>query len=145
MGGRAGGCAPSAPAGNAVHGYSLLSAPRKAHDEKPVDPLRQGLFHCRRLALGELAPCRRSGQRRPERPDGLHAAQSQPADVPAAERYYDTALHIDPKHRAALEQSGELYLLTDRLLQVEQHSAARPHLFVAVRALHRPEVGRRPV
>ena len=32
-------------------------------------------------------------------------------DLDAAQRYYDAALGIDPKHRGALEYSGELYLM----------------------------------
>jgi tetratricopeptide (TPR) repeat protein len=32
-------------------------------------------------------------------------------DLAASERYYDEALRIDPRHRNALEYSGELYLM----------------------------------
>ena len=42
----------------------------------------------------------------------------------AAEKYYDEALRIDPKHRAALEYSGELYLMTGNLPKAEQRRAA---------------------
>ena len=42
----------------------------------------------------------------------------------AAEKYYDEALRIDPKHRAALEYSGELYLMTGNLPKAEQRLAA---------------------
>ena len=45
-------------------------------------------------------------------------------DLAAAERYYDAALRIDPKHRGALEYSGELYLMTSRLARAEQQLAA---------------------
>ena len=44
-------------------------------------------------------------------------------DLAAAERHYDTALRIDPKHRGALEYSGELYLMTGRLDRAEQQLA----------------------
>ena len=36
-------------------------------------------------------------------------------DYAAAERYYDAALRIEPQHRGALEYSGELYLLLNKL------------------------------
>lgn len=44
-------------------------------------------------------------------------------DFAAAERYYDEALRIDPKHRAALEYSGELYLMLGNLPKAEQRLA----------------------
>lgn len=45
-------------------------------------------------------------------------------DLAAAERYYSEALRIDPKHRGALEYSGELYLMKGDLAAAEQRLAA---------------------
>jgi tetratricopeptide (TPR) repeat protein len=45
-------------------------------------------------------------------------------DYAAAEKFYDAALRIDPKHRGALEYSGELYLMTGELPKAEQRLAA---------------------
>jgi hypothetical protein len=45
-------------------------------------------------------------------------------DVAAAERFYAEALRIDPKHRGALEYSGELYLMTGNLPKAEERLAA---------------------
>src|SRR5258706_4171172 len=45
-------------------------------------------------------------------------------DFAGAERFYDEALRIDPKHRGALEYSGELYLQTGDLARAEQRLAA---------------------
>ncbi|PIF78262.1 hypothetical protein CLU95_5446 [Variovorax sp. 54] len=42
----------------------------------------------------------------------------------ASEKYYDAALRIDPKHRGALEYSGELYLSLGDLPRAEQRLAA---------------------
>lgn len=42
----------------------------------------------------------------------------------ASEKYYDAALKIDPKHRGALEYSGELYLSMGDLPKAEQRLAA---------------------
>jgi len=45
-------------------------------------------------------------------------------DYAAAERYYDEALRIDPKHRGALEYSGELSLINGNLPKAEEKLAA---------------------
>jgi tetratricopeptide (TPR) repeat protein len=45
-------------------------------------------------------------------------------DYPAAERYYNEALRIEPRHRGALEYSGELYLMTGDLAKAEARLAA---------------------
>ena len=44
-------------------------------------------------------------------------------DYAAAEKFYDEALRIDPKHRGALEYSGELYLIKGELAKAEQRLA----------------------
>ena len=44
-------------------------------------------------------------------------------DYAGAEKFYDEALRIDPKHRGALEYSGELYLMTGNLPKAEQRLA----------------------
>ena len=45
-------------------------------------------------------------------------------DYTAAEQYYNEALRIDPKHKGALEYSGELYLMMGNLPAAEQRLAA---------------------
>lgn len=45
-------------------------------------------------------------------------------DFAAAERHYNEALRIEPKHRGALEYSGELYLMTGDLGKAEQRLSA---------------------
>ena len=44
-------------------------------------------------------------------------------DYAGAEKFYNEALRIDPKHRGALEYSGELYLMTGDLPKAEQRLA----------------------
>ena len=44
-------------------------------------------------------------------------------DYAAAARFYDEALRIDPKHRGALEYSGELFLITGDLPKAEERLA----------------------
>jgi tetratricopeptide (TPR) repeat protein len=55
---------------------------------------------------------------------GFALRKSPQADLAAAERFYDAALRIEPKHRGALEYSGELYLMKGDLPRAEQRLAA---------------------
>ena len=55
---------------------------------------------------------------------GYSLRKSATPDFAGAEQFYDEALRIDPKHRGALEYSGELYLQTGQLTRAEQRLAA---------------------
>src|SRR6195256_3785387 len=55
---------------------------------------------------------------------GFSLRKAPAPDFAAAEKFYDEALRIDPKHRGALEYSGELYLQTGDLAKAEQRLAA---------------------
>lgn len=55
---------------------------------------------------------------------GYSHRKAKTPDYAAAERYYDAALRVDPKHRGALEYSGELYLMMGDLPRAEQRLAA---------------------
>ncbi|MEY3352531.1 MAG: hypothetical protein RL533_840, partial [Pseudomonadota bacterium] len=46
---------------------------------------------------------------------GYAQRKKTPPDLAAAERYYQAALKIDPKHRGALEYYGELFLMKNDL------------------------------
>lgn len=52
-----------------------------------------------------------------------HRKQAQP-DLATAERHYDEALRIDPKHKGALEYVGELHLMKGELPKAEARLAA---------------------
>ena len=54
---------------------------------------------------------------------GYSLRKAKTPDYAAAEKYYDEALRIDPKHRGALEYSGELYLITGDLPKAEERLA----------------------
>ncbi len=54
---------------------------------------------------------------------GYSLRKGLPPDYTGAERFYNEALRIDPKHRGALEYSGELYLITGDLPKAEQRLA----------------------
>jgi tetratricopeptide (TPR) repeat protein len=55
---------------------------------------------------------------------GYSHRKAKTPDYAAAERYYDEALRINPKHRGALEYSGELYLMLGDLAKAEARLAA---------------------
>jgi len=46
---------------------------------------------------------------------GYAQRKKSPPDLNAAERYYQAALKIDPKHKGALEYYGELFLMKNDL------------------------------
>ncbi|MFT3820092.1 MAG: tetratricopeptide repeat protein [Rubrivivax sp.] len=55
---------------------------------------------------------------------GYSHRKARTPDYAAAERYYDAALRIDPRHKGALEYSGELYLMTGNAAKAEARLAA---------------------
>ena len=55
---------------------------------------------------------------------GYSLRKADPANLAEAEKYYNEALRIEPKHRGALEYSGELYLMMGNLDMAEQRLAA---------------------
>lgn len=55
---------------------------------------------------------------------GYSLRKADPANAAEAEKFYNEALRIEPKHRGALEYSGELYLITGNLEMAEQRLAA---------------------
>lgn len=54
---------------------------------------------------------------------GYSSRKQATPDYPAAARYYDEALRIEPQHRGALEYSGELALIVGNLPQAEERLA----------------------
>jgi Flp pilus assembly protein TadD len=55
---------------------------------------------------------------------GYSLRKADPANYASAERFYNDALKINPKHRGALEYSGELYLMGGDLPMAEERLAA---------------------
>ena len=55
---------------------------------------------------------------------GYSLRRASASNAGEAEKHYNAALRIDPKHRGALEYSGELYLMTGDLAKAEQRLAA---------------------
>ncbi len=55
---------------------------------------------------------------------GYSLRKATPPDLSGSERFYNEALRIDPKHKGALEYSGELYLMKGDLASAEKRLAA---------------------
>jgi Flp pilus assembly protein TadD len=55
---------------------------------------------------------------------GYSHRKAKTPDFAAAERYYEAALKIDPRHRGALEYAGELHLMQGDLARAETRLAA---------------------
>ena len=55
---------------------------------------------------------------------GYSLRKADPASLAEAEKFYNEALRIEPRHRGALEYSGELYLMTGNLAKAEERLAA---------------------
>ena len=51
---------------------------------------------------------------------GYSLRKATPPDLDGSERFYNEALRINPKHRGALEYSGELYLMKGDLASAEK-------------------------
>jgi tetratricopeptide (TPR) repeat protein len=77
-----------------------------------------------RAAIAELQTVADTGSADWNNLMGYAQRKSSPPDLAAAERYYDAALRIDPKHRGALEYSGELYLMKGELPRAEERLKA---------------------
>ena len=54
---------------------------------------------------------------------GYSLRKGRTPDYAGAEKFYGETLRLDPKHRGALEYSGELYLMTGDLPKAEQRLA----------------------
>ena len=75
-------------------------------------------------AIGELKRVNESRNADWNNLMGYSLRKARTPDLESAERHYSAALSIDPKHRGALEYSGELYLMKGDLAKAEQRLAA---------------------
>lgn len=77
-----------------------------------------------RAAIDELKKVNDTGSADWHNLMGYSHRKAKTPDLEAAERHYTEALRIDPKHRGALEYSGELYLMKGDLAKAEERLAA---------------------
>ena len=75
-------------------------------------------------AVGELQRVNQTGSADWNNLMGYSLRKGATPDYAGAEKFYNEALRLDPKHRGALEYSGELYLITGDLGKAEQRLAA---------------------
>ena len=116
----------------ALSGAAALAPAQAADSPSPTAAASDKLATARALiadskwaaAIDELKKVNDSGSADWNNLMGYALRKNQPPDYAAAERYYDEALRLNPKHRGALEYSGELYLLTNRLPLAEARLAA---------------------
>lgn len=103
-----------------------------AADTEPAAAAKDKLAAARTLiadnkwaaAIDELKRVNDSGSADWNNLMGYSHRKAKTPDYAAAERYYNEALRIEPKHRGALEYSGELYLMTGDLAKAEARLAA---------------------
>ena len=76
-----------------------------------------------RAAIDELKRINDTGSADWNNLMGYSLRKAKQPDYEAAEHFYDEALRIDPKHRGALEYSGELYLMKGDLPKAEERLA----------------------
>ena len=76
-----------------------------------------------RVAIDELKKVNDTGSADWNNLMGYSLRKAKVPDYDGAERFYNEALRIDPKHRGALEYSGELYLIKGDLATAEQRLA----------------------
>jgi len=111
---------------------ALASALAMAADMTPASPATNPLATARTLiadkkwpeAIAELKRVNETTLADWNNLMGYSLRKSATPDLDAAERYYLEALRIDPKHRGALEYSGELYLMKGDLPKAERQLAA---------------------
>jgi tetratricopeptide (TPR) repeat protein len=110
----------------------FLAIPAIAADSTPSSAAPDKLGPARGLiadkkwaaAIDELKRVNETGSADWNNLMGYSLRKAATPDLNAAERYYNEALRIDPKHRGALEYSGELYLMKGNLAKAEQRLAA---------------------
>ena len=111
----------------------MLAAPAlRAADTPAVEPAADKLAQARTLikskqwaaAIDELKRVNDTGNANWNNLMGYSLRKQATPDLGGAERFYNEALRIDPKHRGALEYSGELYLMKGDLAGAEGRLSA---------------------
>ena len=113
-------------------GCWAMPGPARAADMEPsppaaTDPLAKARARIAEkkwpAAIDELKRVNATGSADWNNLMGYSLRKGKTPDLAGAGQFYETALRIDPKHRGALEYSGELYLMTGDLPKAEQRLA----------------------
>ena len=109
----------------ATHAFAAGSLPEPGRSPDKLDGVRAQIAAKNFPgAIDELKRINATGDADWNNLMGYSLRKSPTPDFAGAEKFYDEALRIDPKHRGALEYSGELYLQTGDLAKAEQRLAA---------------------
>jgi len=111
---------------------ALAASSNFAADSEPAAGTKDKLASARALiadnkwvaAIDELKRVNDSGSADWNNLMGYSHRKAKTPDYAAAERFYNEALRIEPKHRGALEYSGEMYLVTGDLGKAESRLVA---------------------
>ncbi len=115
--------------------FALVALHSPAADFPSSGPVADNLAAARKqiaeknwpAAIDELKSANDTGSADWNNLMGYSLRKAKTPDYAAAERFYDTALRIDPAHLGALEYSGELYLMTNNLPKAEIRLATLEH------------------
>jgi len=109
--------------------FAADSLPGKSEADDPIATARALIADKKwTAAIEELKRVNDTGNADWNNLMGYSLRKARSPDYAAAGKYYDEALRIDPKHRGALEYSGELYLMLGDLPKAEQRLAALDRL-----------------
>ena len=109
----------------ATSAFAADSMPEPARSPEKLDAVRAQIAAKNFPgAIDELKRLNDTGDANWNNLMGYSLRKAPTPDFAGAEKFYDEALRIDPKHRGALEYSGELYLQTGDLARAEQRLAA---------------------
>lgn len=117
------GLAPSLQAADSSDPPPAAASPRAAAD--PLGAAR-GHIAAKRWpeAIRELQRVNASGNADWNNLMGYSLRKQASPDLDGAQRHYDAALRIDPRHKGALEYAGELALMKGQLAVAEERLAA---------------------
>jgi Flp pilus assembly protein TadD len=108
--------------GSPAHAADMAPSPPAATD--PLATARARIAEKKwGAAIDELKRVNASGSADWNNLMGYSLRKGPTPDLAGAEKFYDAALRIDPKHHGALEYSGELYLMTGDLPKAETRLA----------------------
>lgn len=108
--------------------YAADPEPEPAQAPAAASPLAAARGHIQGqrwgAAIAELQRVQAAGDADWNNLMGYALRKQTPPDLAGAQRHYDAALRIDPRHTGALEYAGELALMRKDLATAEMHLAA---------------------
>jgi Flp pilus assembly protein TadD len=110
-----------------VSTWAADTTPISAPEPKAVDPLAAARIRIRAqswpAAIDELRRVNATDNADWNNLMGFALRKQSSPDLDGAQRFYDTALKLNPQHRGALEYSGELALMKGNLAVAESRMA----------------------